>query len=242
MHRLLPVLAVALAGCATQAPEGQLIADPFERTNREIHDFNVGVDQVLLRPVTFIYDQTTPSLVKFLVSNAVEHIRLPLTFVNEVLQARFDDALGTFGRFAVNTIAGAGGLLDPATEFGLPFTQTDFGETLATWGAEEGPFVMLPLLGPATTRDAFGRGGDFFLDPFGLVPIGSGTGRLAAVGSRVSLTLVDARSNNFEAVDNLFYETEDSYLVLRSLYVQNRRRVLARGEIDPESLPDIFGE
>lgn len=242
MHRMLAVLIFGVAGCATPAPEGAMIADPFERTNREIHEFNVGVDLVLLRPVTYIYDQTTPSLVKFLVSNAVEHIRLPLTFVNEVFQARFDDALGTFGRFAVNTVVGAGGLLDPATEFGLPFTQSDFGETLATWGAEEGPFVMLPLLGPATTRDAFGRGGDFFLDPFGFVPVGPAGRRIAAVGSRVSLTLIDGRSNNFDLVDNLFYETEDSYVVLRSLYVQNRRRVLARGEIDPESLPDIFGE
>lgn len=233
---------LCLAGCATPAPEGALIADPYESVNREIHEFNVGVDQVLLRPVTYIYDSVTPSLVKFLVSNMVEHIRLPLTFVNEVLQARFEDALTTFGRFGVNTIAGAGGFLDPATEFGLPFNQSDFGMTLARWGAEEGPFVMLPLLGPATVRDAFGRAGDFAIDPFGFVPIGAGGGRVAAEATRVGLTLVDARSNNFELVDDLFYNTEDSYVVIRSLYVQNRRSVIAGNQIDPETLPDIFGE
>jgi phospholipid-binding lipoprotein MlaA len=233
---------MALGACATPTPEGELIGDPFEQTNREIHEFNVGVDQVLLRPVTVLYDNATPDLVKLLVGNAVDHIRLPLIAVNELLQGRALDALATVGRFGVNTVAGAGGLLDPATEFGLPLDDTDFGETLHVWGANEGPYVVLPLLGPATGRDAVGRGVDFVINPTFLVSPGSGSGATAITVSRIAVPIVKDRYRAFDIIDEAFYEAEDSYVTTRSLFVQNRRRALSRGEIDPETLPDIFGQ
>jgi phospholipid-binding lipoprotein MlaA len=233
---------MALGACATPAAEGELIAEPFEQTNREIHEFNVGIDQVLLRPVTYIYDQTTPDLVKFLVGNAVDHIRLPLIAVNELLQGRALDALATVGRFGVNTVAGAGGLLDPATEFGLPYDDTDFGETLHVWGTGEGPYVVLPLLGPSTGRDAVGRGVDFVINPTFLIAPGNGSGATAITVSRITVPIVKDRYRAFDIIDEVFYESEDSYITTRSLYVQNRRRALSRGEVDPETLPDIFVE
>lgn len=233
---------LGLAGCATPAREGELIADPFEQTNREIHDFNVGVDFVLLRPVTIVYDEVTPDLFKFLIGNAVDHLRLPLIAINELLQGRGLDALATVARFGVNTVAGAGGLLDPASEIGLLYNHTDFGETLHVLGAPEGPFIMLPLLGPATGRDAVGRVVDFVLDPWFFVAPGGGSGQTALQASRIVSPTVVERYRAFDIVDEVFYEAEDGYLMIRSLFVQNRRRSLMRDEIDPDSLPDIFAD
>ncbi|TVQ56060.1 MAG: VacJ family lipoprotein [Rhodobacteraceae bacterium] len=229
-----------VAGCATPAPEGALIADPWERTNREIHEFNKGLDVVLVRPVSFVYREATPDLFQFLISNFVEHLRLPVIAVNDVLQGEFERGLSTVGRFAVNTLVGAGGLLDPATEFGLPYDPNDGGITLARAGAEEGAFVVLPLLGPTTVRDGFGRLFDFAIDPFNFLRVPGGA---AGEVARVAVPVVDVRSRNFELIDEVLYETEDSYVTVRAATVQNlRRRLRDRDLVDPESLPDIFGE
>jgi phospholipid-binding lipoprotein MlaA len=232
--------AVAVSGCATPVPEGALIADPWEQTNREIHDFNVGLDLVLVRPAAYVYREATPDLFQFLVSNLIDHLALPRYFVNDLLQGEFERALSTAGRFTVNTVAGAGGLLDPATEFGLPYDSNDFGITLARYGAGEGPFVMLPLLGAWTARDGAGRLVDFAIDPFNFINIPGGTGASIA---KAGGTVVDARAQNFEIIDEILYESEDSYVTVRAATVQNlRRRLRDREDIDPESLPDILGE
>ena len=237
------VLAFSLGACSTPAPEGALIADPFEKTNREIHDFNVGLDLVLVRPTTYVYDAVTPDLVRYMLANAIDHIRLPVVAINHLLQGEITEALSSVGRFGVNTIAGAGGLLDPASEFGLPYVDADFGQTLArTGGVEEGPFVMLPFLGPSTTRDAWGTFVDFVINPvFWLLP-SDGIGGPAVTAGRIGVTTIEVRNQNFDLIDEIFYESEDSYVTLRSLYVQNRRRFVGGEEVDPETLPDIFGD
>lgn len=232
----------SLAACATPAPEGTLIGDPYESTNREFHEFNVGMDTVLVRPVTYIYDQVTPDLVRHLLRNAIDHFRLPVDTINQLLQGRFDDALASVGRFGVNTVAGAGGLLDPATEFGLPYVEADFGQTLDTWGAAEGPFLMLPFFGPSTGRDAVGLVVDFGMNPLVWALTGTTFGGPAVTAGRIGVQTAEVRHQNFDLIDEIFYESPDSYVTLRSLYVQNRRRFIAGGEVDPESLPDIFGD
>lgn len=229
-----------LAGCAATAPEGALIADPFEGANRSIHAFNLGLDTVLLRPVSQVYG-ATPALLRHLVSNAVDHIRLPVTFFNYVLQGDADAALQIAGRFGVNTIVGAGGLLDPATEFGLPDAPTDFGLTLASYGAAEGVFLMLPVFGPATVRDAFGRAGDVALNPLTWVGVGDGLGEAAIDVAQIATPPVVVRFENGPLIDELFYESEDSYVAVRTAYVLSRR-ARVEGGVDVERLPDIFAE
>ncbi|MFN3613634.1 MAG: VacJ family lipoprotein [Rubrimonas sp.] len=233
----------ALSACAAEpAPPGQLIADPYEPFNRRVHAFNVGVDQVVLRPAAIAYDTVTPGLFQLLISNAVKHIRLPLVFGNYVLQGDVDQALATLGRFGVNTIAGAGGLLDPATEFGLPYEPTDFGLTLASWGAPEGVFVMLPFFGPSTGRDVGGRIGDVALNPLTYVTFGdSGAATASMVGQIVAPPIV-ARSENAAIIDEVLYETEDSYVTVRTGYVLMRRNRVSGGVVDVDALPDIFAD
>jgi len=239
----LGVLALsALAGCAVEAEPGALIADPYENVNRAVHSFNVAADTVALRPAAIAYDAVTPALFQHMIGNFVDHLRLPVVFFNNIFQGDVDEALATLGRFGVNTIVGAGGLLDPATEFGLPYDPTDFGLTLASHDANEGPFIMLPLFGPSTGRDAVGRLVDFGLDPLTYVTVGDGLGQTLATVGRFTVPPVVARSENFEIVDQVLYESEDSYVTLRAAYVQSRRAQAAHGVVDVESLPDIFGE
>lgn len=231
-------LSALTAGCATPALEGSLIADPYESANREFDSFNAGMDQVVLRPLAYIYKEATPELTQHLVSNAVDHLRLPAFLVNNLLQGDFESAGVTTGRFLVNTLLGAGGLLDPASEMGLPFEPTDFGVTLAAAGVAEGPYVVAPLFGPHTTRHLIGRVVDFAFDPFTYIdaPLGVTIARYAAPP-------ISARADNFDAVDSLLYDSLDRYAAMRSLYVQNRRAMVAGDEASAASaVPDIYGE
>jgi phospholipid-binding lipoprotein MlaA len=231
-----------VAGCAVDTPPGALIADPYENINRPIHSFNVAADRFVLRPVAQGYDFVTPALFQHMIGNFVDHIMLPVVFFNNILQGDVEEALATVGRFGVNTIVGAGGLLDPATEFGLPYDPTDFGLTLASHDANEGPFIMLPIFGPSTGRDAVGRLVDFGLNPLTYVTVGGGNGATAATVARFTVPPVVARNENFEIVDQILYESEDSYVTLRAAYVQARRAQTTGGAVDVENLPDIFAE
>jgi len=230
-------VAVSLGACATPQQD-ELVADPYEDFNRTMHGFNKGVDTVVLRPVAQAYETVTPALFQHLFGNAFSHLSLPGVFVNQVLQGETDAALETLGRFGLNTILGAGGTLDPATEFGLVKRDTDFGVTLASWGVEEGAYLELPLLGPATARDAFGRLVDIAFQPTTYV---TGGVEVTVVTATVrALEIVDIRSRNAAVIDELLYESEDSYVSLRANFIQNRRRLVAGGVTDEEALPDLF--
>ena len=232
---------VALAGCASDAPipEGALVADPYEETNRQLHDFNRGWDQILLRPASQVYDFATPELVKFLVGNFFDHLKLPVVFANNVLQGDFESAGSTAARFVTNTVLGAAGLLDPATEFGLPYEPTDAGLTLASYDVDEGAYIVLPFFGPSTTRDAVGRVFDFAIDPFNFLSVPGGD---AAAAARIALPIVDERAANAPLIDDVLYNAPDSYVTARSFYIQNRRRRIQGPEVAPDALPDIFGD
>lgn len=230
--------ATALTGCAAEPAPGALIADPYERLNRDVAEFNRGWDQVLLRPASQLYDAATPELFKFLIRNVDNHLRLPVYIGNHLLQGELESAGAMTARLVANTALGGFGLLDPATEMGLPIERTDFGETMFSYGVDEGPFVMIPFFGPSTMRDAWGRGADFVADPFNFLSVPGGP--VVAAG-RAGLPIVDARASNAELIDSLLYDSPDSYVALRSGWVQARRRQLA-GEADVEALPDIFAD
>lgn len=243
---LAAVLFAGLAGCAgsDRAPDaeagaaGRAVADPYEPLNREIHGFNKAVDRRALRPAAQAYRAATPGLVKFLLGNALHHLELPRDFANHLLSGEVAAAGRAVARFSVNTVFGAGGLLDPATEFELPKEDADFGKTLAAWGMEEGIYYEIPFIGPSTVRRTIGRSVDLALSPTAYFPP-----LFAFSALPETMTLLDARASNLSAADSVLYDSLDSYATTRSVYLQNRRAfVNGQGEAATPDLVDIFDE
>lgn len=231
------LLAMAVAGCASAPPsEGQLIADPYENVNRNFHAFNKGVDRAVINPASKVYDVVTPQLGKFLIGNALSHLSLPGLFANHLLQGDLTDAGATLARFTLNTVMGGGGFLDPATEFGATYRETDFGLTLADWGVPPGVYVELPVFGPSSTRDAVGKVVDLAFKP--TTYFGGGDAQVASYAIR-GVDILDTRDRYRAVINDVLYRSEDSYISSRSTYIQNRRRLEA-GETQVEALPDIF--
>jgi phospholipid-binding lipoprotein MlaA len=140
----------------------------------------------------------------------------------------------------MNTTLGGLGFLDPATEFGLPKEETDFGITLGRWGVSEGPYLVLPLLGPSLARELPSFVVDRAFSP--LTYVGPFTALDGLSPSFTAVGFLDTRSDNADLVDQLLYETEDPYVTLRAAYIQRRRAMLAGEEGAVDNLPDIFDE
>lgn len=237
------VLAVGLSGCAGAGPGASFSErDPYEDTNRDIHAFNVALDRNLLRPVAQGYGLVTPTLFKHMLGNLFNQFETLNHVFNYTFQGEAEPALTAFGRLGVNTILGAGGTLDPATEFGLPQQDTDFGVTLGKHGVEEGAFLMLPFFGPSTTRDLGGLAGDMALDP--LTYTGFSASDTLNIFSPVysAAEIVHTRDANAAIIDDLLYESPDSYVSLRSVYLQRRDKKILGEDAGAESMPDIFDE
>ncbi len=151
--RVICAAALLAAPCASVAAE----PDPWEATNRKVFAFNDRVDTLVLRPLAQGYQAAVPSLGRSAVGNLFSTLSEIPSFVNSVLQGNPDKAATGLGRFVFNATFGLYGLIDVSTAFGLQQQKEDFGQTLAYWGVESGPYLMLPLLGPSTLRDAAGR-------------------------------------------------------------------------------------
>jgi phospholipid-binding lipoprotein MlaA len=148
------------------------------------------------------------------------NLRSPVILLNDVLQGETQRAGTTLGRFVLNTTLGVGGIFDVATGFGLPGHGEDFGQTLAVWGAEEGPYLFLPILGPSNPRDLIGTGVDAVSNPFTWI---SGDAWLDTVtAARIGLQALDTREGLIEPLDALRQGSLDPYAALRSAYRQRR--------------------
>ena len=240
--RILPLvlLTATLAACAA-APDGALINDPYETSNRKVHDFNTGLDTALLRPASEV-TEALPDVLTDRVVNFADNLALPGMVVNGLLQGDLESAISNTFRFVLNTTIGLGGLFDPADEAGLYEKSTDFGQTLAVWGVPEGAYIVLPFLGPSTERDTFGLIVDFTFDPlqFLIPPEAQELQPYAFVGKKVI-----SRGRFGSTVDSLLYESADPYAQARLLYLQSRRFDLGvpvdsaykEGGVDPYADP-----
>ncbi len=209
---------LASCGPARLPAEGE-INDPTEPTNRAIHQFNVGVDRAIVRPVSTAYGTVVPEPARESLSNFAGNLDQPLHVVNDILQFRFDDAAQNTFRFLVNTTFGLGGFFDPATDMGLYAEDTDFGETLHVWGVSEGAYMVLPLLGPSTSRDTAGFVVDRVMNPTRLL---GEVEQDYATGVAVA-DLANTRYQFRDTIDGLLYDSIDGYAQSRLLYLQNRR-------------------
>jgi len=235
---LIPVVAAALlvSACAHTPGGTATDNDPYEATNRDIFAFNMKLDRAVARPVATFYVHAVPAPAREGVHNFLTNINLPVVFANDVLQGDTDRAGQTLGRMTVNTTLGIGGLFDVALRMGIPSHDTDFGITLGTWGLGEGPYLMLPLLGPAPPRDLAGRVVDIFLDPVTYwnfrekiyYDIGLGT-----------LGVVDLRAQNLGTLESIERSSVDYYATTRNLYLQYRAAQIRKGKPDMENLPNF---
>lgn len=154
--------AAMLAGCASVPPNsGENKADPWETMNRQTYAFNTTVDHYVFRPVAKGYKAVTPKPVRTCVSNMMDNLTEPRNAVNNVLQGKGNGAFVSFMRFIVNSTFGVFGCFDVASMGDLTPHSEDFGQTLGTWGVGNGPYLVLPFLGPSTVRDTVGLGGNY---------------------------------------------------------------------------------
>lgn len=209
--------------------------DPWEPLNRRVHAFNSAIDQGFMRPLARGYVKVVPGPVRTGVSNFFDNLGAPLAFGNLLLQGRPRESVETLGRFVVNTIAGLGGVFDPATKaLKMHRHGADFGRTLARWGWRESRYLELPFLGPRTLRDAVGAVGDVSMAPMTYVEHDR---------TRVSLEalwLVDVRSGLL-SLDELRDAAPDEYVLTRDAWLARRRYLVEadRSERDEgnETLP-----
>ncbi len=227
-------LAAALSGCASTDPNGQ--NDPYEQTNREIFAFDLKVDHVVARPVAVFYNHAVPAVARDSIHNILANLDSPVILANDLLQGEATRGGQTLGRAVVNSTLGLGGLVDIAAKMGIPAHDEDFGQTLAVWGADEGPYLVLPLAGPSNPRDVAGMGGDIAMDPFTYLRWHNYT--LFDV-VRASAEVIDLRARNVDNLDQIERTSVDLYATTRSLYRQHRNAEIRNGAPDTENLPNL---
>jgi phospholipid-binding lipoprotein MlaA len=224
------IMAVLVAGCATSKdPEAIAQNDPYEPTNRAIFDFNTKLDKYFAKPVAQGYNYVVPQFARNGVHNFLATLDKPVTFGNDLLQGEGTRAGETLGRFTVNVALGIGGLVDVATMIGIPDHSEDFGQTLGVYGAGEGPYLMMPFMGPKPPRDLAGGVVDIFMDPTTYISF-HGSDTWYAVRSGVSV--LDLRARNIDTLDQVERTSIDLYATTRSLYRQYRNSEIRNGAPD----------
>jgi phospholipid-binding lipoprotein MlaA len=228
---------LALTGCATAPPSPEALAanDPYEQTNRQTLELNGQIDRYFVVPTVALYIETVPDGGRRGVHNFLVNLSKPTTFVNDLLQGEFTRGSQTAGRFLVNTTLGLGGFLDQASKMGVPDHGEDFGQTMAVWGVNDGPYVVLPFLGPSNPRDASGLVVDALADPTNFIHFKQ---HLWWSGAREYFTLLDLRAQTYQTIQGIQRSSVDYYASLRSLYRQLRQNEILNGR-PAEPLPDF---
>lgn len=210
--------------------------DPLESVNRAVFAFNDSIDKVALEPLARGYRAVTPEPVRGGVSNVLANLRAPVILANDLLQAEPRRAGNTAGRFWINTTLGIVGVFDVAQRMGLERHEEDFGQTLGKWGVVTGPYLVLPLLGPSTLRDATGRIIDTGLDPLTYAQF---DGDDATRATRTGMTVLSGRERALEAVDNVRANSIDPYVSVRSAYLLLRQSAVQNGQTNVQDLPEF---
>ena len=240
-----------LGGCATndaqsQSQEAKSNAavvdtsdprDPLEPVNREIWDFNWDVlDAYILRPITVTYVTVMPQPARTGLVNITDNLQEPANFLNNLAQGKVDDGLDSLARFLINTTVGLVGTFDVASKIGIERKREQFGETLAVWGLDTGPFLMLPFLGPSDPRSFTGDYVDGFAFPMSLL---EGSVNLARIG----ISVLEARAQLLDQEAQL-EQSVDDYAFVKNAYFENLEFRVTDGKsgdkaIDDEQLDDF---
>lgn len=209
---------LALAPMAAQAAE----EDPWEGVNRAIFRFNDTVDTYALKPLAQGYQFITPQFLEDGIHNMFRNVGEVTNFANDVLQAKPQAAGVDTARLIFNTTFGLLGFFDVGTKMGLQRNDEDFGQTLGHWGVGSGPFVMLPLLGPSTVRDALAKYPDTYTQPYRYI------NDVPARNTAFGLNVIDTRASLLSAEKLI---NGDKYIFIRNAYLQNREFRVKDGKV-----------
>ena len=226
-----------LAGCSSQQvtltdPE----RDPWEAYNRKIHSFNMSLDKAVMRPIAKGYDVIMPDAPQRGVRNFFKNLAYPVTFINLILQGKFEDSLTATGRFLMNSTVGALGFFDVATKVDIPKFDEDFGQTLAVWGWKDSRYLVMPLFGPYTARDFIGRGFYGYFHPISFAVREYNT----YIPLVVDLITLRAELLPFQAELDA---ANDPYVLVRDVWLQNREFKIYDGDppqVDYDSLLEEY--
>lgn len=242
-HFFLLIFSFFLVGCATVSGPTDP-RDPLESYNRSVYEFNDGLDRYLLKPVAKGYDAITPNPVQKGIRNFFSNIDDVLVMFNDLLQLKFLQFASDTGRFLINTTLGLGGLIDWATDMGLPKHNEDFGQTLGYWGVPEGPYFVLPFLGPSTIRDTTG----LVVDASQFDPIWQEIENGYPLHRRdkdiswglTTVKFIDTRASLLKAEKIMDEAALDRYTFIREFYLQRRENLVYDGA--PPEEPAEFDE
>ncbi len=226
-------MTMGIAGCASLPDEQRAATDPWEAMNRPLFRANVAVDRVTTKPLAKGYRKIIPAQVRKGVANFARNLTTPRSAINNFLQGKPARGFNEIARFVLNSTVGIAGIFDVTTPGGMEEYPEDFGQTAAVWGVPDGPYVMLPILGPQTLRDALLIPLDIIADPMYYYDDRSVRNWIYA------LRLVDLRYRLL-AADGFLNESQDPYVTLRESYLQNRQYEIYDG--NPPLDDDFFDE
>ena len=231
---------IGISSKKNNTEEGE-VKDCFEGLNRGIFAFNQGLDKVIFKPMASIY-RTLPIPIKSGVSNSLDNLSNVITIPNNILQGEFAKAGINTGRFVINSTVGILGLIDVASLMGFEeYEKEDYGQTLATYGAGPGCYIVLPVLGPSTARDTISLASNFLGgDAWYNVTVRNDTHYFRDIDYYSSKITggVDFRAKNYDSIENLKENSIDFYASVKSLYLQNRAQKIANSSVTNKSQDD----
>lgn len=217
-------LILGLGGCATTQNTAANKVDPYENYNRKVYSFNDKVDDYVAKPIADAYKAITPDFMETGVSNFFNNLKTVNVVLNDVLQAKFEQGGRDTGRLLMNTTLGMAGLFDVAKTVGLEQNDEDFEQTLAVWGVPQGTYIVLPLLGPITTRGIPGAVFDTAANPVNYV------------GAPIqAISLINSRANAEGALKFIDEAALDPYVFTRESFLQWRNHLATDGKTDSTS-------
>ncbi len=217
-----------LAGCSSiqtgRTAPGQRL-DPWENWNRKVFAFNEGLDEKVLKPVATVYSDVVPQPVRNGVGNFFGNVLDAWSAINNMLQGKFQEGFDDVTRVGTNTLFGLFGIVDVASEMGLDHHYEDFGQTLGRWGVGAGAYLVLPVFGPSSLRDAAALPLDRAASPALLINNGSTQAGI------ISLQIINTRANLLGAMRVIDDISLDKYTFIRDAYLQRRRSLVFDGDV-----------
>jgi phospholipid-binding lipoprotein MlaA len=226
------ISSVMVGGCASSRQDVSYgdVYDPWEPYNRAVFAFNEGVDYAILNPATEAYRFIVPDAFRTAIANFLNNLKSPVYLFNEVLQGDWEDAGIVTQRFIFNTFTGFGGVLDTASWENITYQPEDFGQTLAVWGVDSGPYFVLPFFGPSSVRDTFGIAGDMAMNPVNWYIWEQDKDDLAI--GLLAATVLSTKDEYLDLQHDLKKDSFDYYATARSVWMQRRNALINDGDLN----------